>query len=397
VDPYREQASFERASGAVGASALPSLGPQSGQGAPFPPPFDGQPGATNRTLVVRDSDGAAAQYGLAPGGYGPPGYGPPGYGPPGYGYRARGRRARGVRSEPWWHQWLFGRRFAYVAGGLAVVLAAALAIWWLSAGQYTSVPQLHGLIASTAKTELKHLGLRAKLGDPVHSNSVPKGEVIFTTPGSGSRVTGGSIVTMVVSLGPVMIQVPSVSGEPLAQAEAALRQAHLIPGVVKRAASSTVPTGNVITTTPPAYTSWPANKPVGLIISAGLPLPNFVGQQVSQAQQAAQQGGYTINPVPDPHSTLPPNTITSQSPAPNTPISQGEVVTVHFSQGPQNVPVPNVQGMSVKDAVRALTKAGFLVNVQQVGPGRTVGRYDPTGTAPQGSTITIYVGLFSGL
>jgi serine/threonine-protein kinase len=399
VDPYREQAAFGQAPGAVGASALPSLGPQSAQVAPFPPtPLDGQLDATNRTLVVRDSD----PYGLAPGGYGPPGYGPPGYGPAGYGpagygYRARGRRARGQRSEPWWHQWLFGRRFAYLAGGLAVVLATALAIWWLSAGQYTSVPQLHGLLASTAKTELKHLGLRAKLGDPQHSDSVPRGEVISTTPGSGSRVTGGTIVTMIVSLGPIMIQVPNVTGQPLAQAEAALRLAHLIPGVVRRAASSTVPSGNVITTTPPAFTSWPANKPVGLIISAGLPLPNFVGLQVSQAQQAAQQGGYTINPVPDAHSTLPPNTITSQSPAPNTPISPGEVVTVHFSQGPQNVPVPNVQGLSVKDAVKILTKAGFQVNVQQLGPGNTVGRYDPTGQAPQGSTITIYVGLFAGL
>ena len=386
VDPYREQAAFERAPGAVGASALPSLGPQSAQVAPFPPSLDGQLAATNRTLIVRDSDGGAP-YGLARGGYGPPGYG----------YRARGRRARLPRAEPWWHQWLFGRRFAYLAGCLAVLLAAALAIWWLSAGQYTSVPPLHGVLASTAKTELRHLGLRVKLGDPVHNDSVPKGKVISTSPGSGSRVTGGSVVTMIVSLGPVMIQVPSVSGLPLAQAQAALRQAHLIPGVVKRAASSTVPTGNVITTTPPAYTSWPANKPVGLTISAGQPLPNFVGSQVSQAQQAASQGGYTINPVPDAQSTQPPNTITSQSPAPNTPISPGEVVTVHFSQGPQDVPVPNVQGMSLRQAVRTLERAGFQVNVQQQGPGNTVGKYDPTGTAPQGSTITIFVGWFSGL
>jgi beta-lactam-binding protein with PASTA domain len=59
--------------------------------------------------------------------------------------------------------------------------------------------------------------------------------------------------------------------------------------------------------------------------------------------------------------------------------------------------VPDVQGMTVKEAVRTLRKAGFQVNIQSQGPGNVVGRYDPTGTAPQGSTITIYVGLFSGL
>jgi eukaryotic-like serine/threonine-protein kinase len=387
VDPYRDQAAFEQAPGAVGASALPSLGPQSAQVAPLPSaPLDGQLAATNRTLVVRDFDGASVPHG--------PAYS--GYGPPGYGHRARGRRASGPRREPWWRQWLFGRRFAYLAAALAVALIVAVASWWLSAGQYTSVPALYGIQARTAKTELHQLGLRVGFGDPKHS-SLPKGEVLSTSPRKGTRVTHGALVTLIVSLGPVLVTCPNVSGQPVSQAKTALEQLKLTPGALVQAASSSVPSGDVIGTQPPAYAKCYQGESVRLVVSAGPPLPNFVGQQLPAAQAAAQQGGYTINPVMLAHSIQPANTITRQSPAPNTPISQGEVVTVYVSQGPPGVPVPNVQGMSVKQAVRTLRHAGFQVSIQQQGPGNTVGKYSPTGVQPQGSTITIYVGFFSGL
>jgi eukaryotic-like serine/threonine-protein kinase len=68
-------------------------------------------------------------------------------------------------------------------------------------------------------------------------------------------------------------------------------------------------------------------------------------------------------------------------------------VTVWVSSGPQQVPVPNVQGMNVNQAEQALAAAGFNVTVNQFGPGQRVITYSPTGTAPQGSTITLTVGF----
>ena len=50
-------------------------------------------------------------------------------------------------------------------------------------------------------------------------------------------------------------------------------------------------------------------------------------------------------------------------------------------------------GQQVSQAEQALAAAGFQVQVDQVGPLNTVFKDNPTGQAPQGSTITIYVGL----
>jgi eukaryotic-like serine/threonine-protein kinase len=159
---------------------------------------------------------------------------------------------------------------------------------------------------------------------------------------------------------------------------------------VTTAASATIGAGIVISTDPVAGTSWPQPKPVAITVSAGPPLPNFVGQQFPAAQGIAQAGGYQLNQVPDTHSDQPAGTITSQSPAPGTPVTKGEVVTVHVSNGPPPVPIPNVVGLTLDEATKILQQAGFQVTVS-TSPfsGHRVASESPTGTAPKGSTITL--------
>ena len=191
-----------------------------------------------------------------------------------------------------------------------------------------------------------------------------------------------------------MITVPQVSGQPLANAQTALRQAGLTPGKVTSQVSATIAAGVVISTSPGSGTSWPQPKPVGITVSAGPPLPNFVGQQQSAAQAWAQTNGISLNVQTDKASNQPQGNITRQSPAPNTPVSKGQVITVYVSPGPPQVAIPNVDGKGLIVAYRLLRQLGFGVNAQKVGPfGHTVFNYSPDGQAPKGTTITLYYGL----
>jgi beta-lactam-binding protein with PASTA domain/tRNA A-37 threonylcarbamoyl transferase component Bud32 len=298
----------------------------------------------------------------------------------------RPRRSRGYR-EPFLQRWLFSKRIIIV---LAVVLVAVLG-WWLITGQYTSVPTVAREPVPSARTALTDAGLTVVVARGRYSSTVPKGDVIGTDPGPGARLTHGGRVTLVPSLGPVLVMVPNVTGQSVAAADQALRAAGLTPAAPTQQTSSTIPTGIVIATNPQAYQQWPKNKPVQVIASDGPPLPSFVGEQLPQAQQQAQQGGYALQPVAVTSSTVPANTIVSQSPQPGTPITAGEVVTVKVSQGGPTVAVPNVDGMKEHDAIQALQQAGFMIQVEGGGFGGTVTSYSPTGQAPQGSTITIVV------
>jgi beta-lactam-binding protein with PASTA domain len=57
------------------------------------------------------------------------------------------------------------------------------------------------------------------------------------------------------------------------------------------------------------------------------------------------------------------------------------------------VSIPNVDGLFEQQAASVLMAAGFQVSANTVGPGHRVYNYSPSGQAPKGSTITIFVGF----
>jgi eukaryotic-like serine/threonine-protein kinase len=288
---------------------------------------------------------------------------------------------------------LFSRRLAYIAAGLAVVLVFGLLGWWMFEGRYTIVPKVGGVSAATAQADLRNVGLTPGSTTTVLDNGVAKGIVIRTSPANGSRIARGGRVDLVVSAGPHMINMPQVTGQTLTDAQAALRHAGLIPGKVKTVTSTTIAAGIVISTDPTAGTSWPQPKPVSIVLSAGPPLPNFVGQDKSVAEQWAAANGVKLNEVTASHSDQPVNIVVKQSEPPGSAFTNGEVITIQISPGPPMVNIPDVTGLRVPKAVSILRKAGFVVQIHPVGPFNVVTSESPTGEAQKGSTITLITGL----
>jgi eukaryotic-like serine/threonine-protein kinase len=376
--------SGQPAGGARQVDDLPPSGdswfpwPENNGGATSGYPSPSQDGGPNHTLVVQAADFPDNGYDRGDFDHGrrPPAYRPPG--------------------EPFLQRWLYSRRFVYLALGVAAAVIIGVVTWWVTNGQYTTVPQVGGMAAATARTELQNLGFTVAVGREQHSNSVAAGDVISTSPAIGSRTHPGSTITIIESSGPVMISVPQVSGLQTSAAKAALRKAGLTPGSVTGQASSSIAAGVVISTSPPAGTSWPQSKPVAITVSSGPPLPDFTGQMFATAQAEAQAGGYQLQQVAAVGSSSPQGTIVGQSPAPGSPITPNEVVTVQVSNGPPQVAIPDVQGQPLAQAEQQLQQAGFQVQVaNQGGPftGNTVASYSPTGQAPQGTTITLTLGL----
>ena len=326
---------------------------------------DGFYRSANHTLVV--APGAAADY---------------------------GRRSHGGSRghEPGLQRWLFSRRLIYLVAGLAAVVLIGVLVWYQAAGKYTTVPRVARLTAATAQQALHNAGFSTTMGTAQFSDSVVKGSVIGTSPAIGSRVGKGSTVTLIVSKGAHQATVPQVTGNSLAAAQSALRQAGLIPGKVVNQASTTIQAGIVISTTPAAGLAWPVNKPVTLVVSSGQPVPSFVGQQKVVAEQWAAANGVSLNEVTV-KSSQPAGTVVQQSVPAGGSFTPHQVITIEISNGPPMVGVPNVDGQQVSQAEQALSQAGFQVKVVQVGPFNKVFSYSPTGQAPQGSTITIYVGV----
>jgi eukaryotic-like serine/threonine-protein kinase len=340
-----------------------------------------------------------------------PGYGAAGYAAPAYagenhtqilGAPGDGRTVIGGRDDlggnGGGHGGRGGHRRKRRAGLLALLAVLVFALaggagWWFTQAGYTTVPAVAGMTDGAAVTALRADGFTVRLGTAVTDNNAKAGTVARTVPAVGGRVHKGSVITLVPSAGPRMIKVPDVSGQQLADAEQALRNAGLIPGQVRKVASGSVDAGIVVSTLPAAGLSSAQRTPVVINVSSGPPLPDFRGQDQQSIQQWAAQNGITLNVQQDAASSQPQGTITRQSPDPGTPITVNETVTIGVSAGPPQIAVPNVDGMTVGQAKETLTKLGFDVSVSRFGPFNKVFDYNPKDQAAKGSKITLYAGF----
>ncbi|MGY0487023.1 Stk1 family PASTA domain-containing Ser/Thr kinase [Streptomyces sp. WG-D5] len=100
-------------------------------------------------------------------------------------------------------------------GGSAVALV-------VSKGAPVDVPDVTGESEQDAVAELEEAGLKAEIAtERVHSDE-DKGDVARQSPEEGKQVAEGGTVTLTISKGPVMVEVPDVTGMKVDEAKARL-------------------------------------------------------------------------------------------------------------------------------------------------------------------------------
>jgi eukaryotic-like serine/threonine-protein kinase len=194
--------------------------------------------------------------------------------------------------------------------------------------------------------------------------------------------------------------VPDVVGLPLATAEKDIANAHLVSAVT-REASSSVPKGDVISTSPANGTNVTKGSTVKLFVSTGAQLvkvPRVIGANVNTAETTLQDAGFQVSQQPVSNSTAPAGQVVRQSPAGGTPEPKGSQVTIYVSGG--GTRVPGVVGESQAAATQQLENDGFSVDpIIQSGAGAsgftagTVWKMSPpagTVLAPN-STVDIFI------
>jgi uncharacterized repeat protein (TIGR03806 family) len=142
-------------------------------------------------------------------------------------------------------------------------------------GVSARVPNVVGQTQVTATSAITGAGLNVGTVTTNSSATVAAGNVISQNPAAGAIVAPASTVDIVVSSGPAaQVTVPNVVGQTQAAASTAITNAGLRVGTVTNAASTTVPSGNVISQTPTSGATVAANSVVNLMVSSG-PTPAF--------------------------------------------------------------------------------------------------------------------------
>ncbi|WP_338695713.1 Stk1 family PASTA domain-containing Ser/Thr kinase [Streptomyces sp. Q6] len=95
----------------------------------------------------------------------------------------------------------------------------------VSKGAPIDVPDVTGESEQDAIADLRDAGLKAEIAtERIHSDE-DKGDVARQSPGEGKRLAEGDTVTLTISEGPEMIEVPDVTGQSVDDAHSALEAA----------------------------------------------------------------------------------------------------------------------------------------------------------------------------
>ena len=96
----------------------------------------------------------------------------------------------------------------------------------VSKGSPIDIPDVTGTDEADARSELTEAGLKVKIAtERVNSSEYDKGQVVRQTPKPGGSAAEGDTVTLTLSKGPEMIEVPDVVGDSVDDARQALEGA----------------------------------------------------------------------------------------------------------------------------------------------------------------------------
>jgi len=303
-----------------------------------------------------------------------------------------------ARRRSWW-PWLI------VAG---LLIAAGIGGWLvydnlrqqLDTSKPVAVQEYQGLLEPKAVALIVRGGFEPKVRR-LPRDETPVGEVYDQDPSPGTKLSRGSIVTILVSSGKPQVRVPGVVGKSLTDAVKTLSNAGLDTNSVE--VNSQQPSGTVTAQAPGAGTIVVSGSTVRINVSKGLKpiaVPAVVGVLYETAASQLQAAGFAVART-DVDSEQAAGLVVSQVPAGYATASKGSTVTLSVSKGPTTTPLPDVTGKTTAVARATLRTAGFKVSVAfqetdvESFDGVVISQDPPGNTQQKPDTIvTLFVGRY---
>jgi eukaryotic-like serine/threonine-protein kinase len=289
-------------------------------------------------------------------------------------------------------------------GGKGRLLAVLLVVGLLAAGLLTRaggllggsvrVPEVVGLEVAEATRDLQGRGLKVRTGEAVASDHVHEGLVATQSVAGGERARRQDTVVLQPSLG---ITLPDLTRRPAGAATGRLEDLE-IRFSKQSGTSLTIPKGSVIATRPAAGTVLKASQVVTVVVSTGkpkVPVPDVAGRRAPSAEDVLVAAHLRVRRERVFDDTIPNGRAVGTDPGTGSAVPWGSTVVLRVSKGPDLVEVPEVVGLSKREAEQRLAAAGLRARyVLPVGSRVVEQSPAPGQQAKRGSEVRLLLNLF---
>ena len=193
---------------------------------------------------------------------------------------------------------------------------------------------------------------------------IKRGQAIRVNPAPGSELQKGSSITLTVSSGDEITDVPDLSGMTLEEAGKALSDAGLSLNEQVEEKNDDAPAGQIISQNPAGGSQLSKGSKVKVTVSKGkeeAKVPDVTGMPQDRAVSMLESVGFEVNV----------NVVDSQEPADRVlsvssqggKLAKGETVTIEVSNG-MLITAPNLLHKTPSEAESALRSAGWQGSVR---------------------------------
>lgn len=224
--------------------------------------------------------------------------------------------------------------------GLCILgfLSALITVNLVVQKEQVKVPSLIGKDVVDALQILNALGLNLVVENREFHPALPTNAVISQSPAEGKLLKSGRDIKVSLSKGTQMVDMPSVTGEPLMRAQAVLQENDLKIGSLAKIYRRSIEENIIICQDPPVGKKVKRGGVVNLLVSRGQEpvyycMPDLTGKSLADTEQILQNFHLTIGNIDyELNEKLPPDTVITQSPESGFRVLQGEKVNLQVSK-----------------------------------------------------------------
>lgn len=204
-------------------------------------------------------------------------------------------------------------------------------------GSEVMVPNVIGMTEEEAIKTLKDADFDPSIADTSFGVSLPPGSIFMQKPESGKFVKEGRSVFLFLSGGDQIISVPLLKGKTVRDARFALERLGLKLGNVEEV-TSTQPKDMIFDQQYAEGTGIRKGQSVGISVSIGrgmgdITVPDLIGKSLTEARKILSDSTLTIGKINyQISSTLLPNTVLDQYPAPGNKLNVGNAVDLFLTK-----------------------------------------------------------------
>ena len=222
-----------------------------------------------------------------------------------------------------------------------------------------TVPSVVGKPREEAVSQLEKLGLQVTVNEAPHPD-VPRGDVLSINPTEGSQLQRGANVTLTVSSGREITDVPDLTDLTPQEAAAELEKAGLkLNDDLQRDTSDTIEDGKIMSQNPAGGTQIAKGSKVSVTVSTGkekVKVPAMRGMDIAQVESTFESLGLKTTRV-DVDSSRPEGEVLAIA-GEGTEVERETTIELRVSNG-QMVKLPDLAGNTREQAQQILRDMGW--------------------------------------